>query len=129
MEGNDLLAMGVGSRTKELRFSSTWNGVHVFPEEGRLEKVGRMLRVESPEWTMIWTPREDGEADDTLLLYETGQEPGSRANVASLHPEIVRGLREAIVAWMDSSQRTRNASFSGKATLDLLRDLGYVSGD
>ncbi len=129
MEGLDLFADGADERAQELIFSSTWLGLYPDMEAGVIEKVDRIFRVESSEWTLIWTPRGDGEEDDILELYAAGEGSGSEAEVSSSHPEVALRLRDAIGDWMESTQRDRGTRLEGEGAYEFLRGLGYVGGD
>ncbi len=129
MEGRDLFADGAGERAEELIFSSTWLGLFPDMEAGVIEKVDRIFRVESSEWTLIWTPRGDGEADDILELYAVDEGSGSEVDVSSSHPEVALRLRDAIGDWMESTQRDRGTRLEGEGAYEFLRGLGYVGGD
>lgn len=129
MEGRDLFADGAEERAQELIFSSTWLGLFPDMETGVIEKVDRIFRVESSEWTLIWTPRGDGEEDDILELYATDEGSGSEVDVSSSHPEIALRLRDTIGDWMESTQRDRGTRLEGEGAYEFLRGLGYVGGD
>ena len=127
MEGEDLLAEGVSQ--KELIFSSTWLGLYPDFQAGVVEKVDRVFRVESSEWTLIWTPRGDGEEDDILELYASDERSKTKTDVAPSHPEVAIRLRDAIGDWMESTQRDRGTRLAGDGAYEFLRGLGYVGGD
>jgi hypothetical protein len=127
MEGQDLLAEGVSE--KELIFSSTWLGLYPDFKAGVVEKVDRVFRVESSEWTLIWTPRDDGEEDDILELYASNERAKTKTDVASSHPDVALRLRDAIGDWMESTQRDRGTRLAGDGAYEFLRGLGYVGGD
>jgi arylsulfatase A-like enzyme len=129
MEGRDLFADGASERAEELIFSSTWLGLFPDMEAGVIEKVDRIFRVESSEWTLIWTPRDDGEEDDILELYAAGEGTETEADVASSHPEVALRLRDAIGDWMELTQRDRGTRLEGEGAYEFLRGLGYVGGD
>lgn len=126
LAGSNLLGAGSAPRDGELLFSSTWLGQQPFPDEKRLEEVGRVFRVQSQDWTLVWTPRGDGEGDDLLELISPRDDPFHPINHAADHPEVARRLRSAIVTWMTSTQRDRGTHLSGEGTLDFLRALGYA---
>ena len=129
MEGRNLLAKDSSRAGKELLFSSTWVGLLPLPEEEQIEEVGRIFRVESTEWTLIWVPREEGEEDDHVELYEAEVAADAAEDMAAKHPEVVEKLRDAIVSWIDATHRDRGTWSSGEGTLELLRALGYVGDD
>ena len=129
MEGRSLLAKNSSRVGEELLFSSTWSGLLPLPEEERIEKVGRIFRVESTEWMLIWVPRGEGEEDDHVELYEAGAAADAAEDMAAKHPEVVEKLRDAIVSWIDATHRDRGIWASGEGTLELLRALGYVGDD
>jgi hypothetical protein len=101
-------------------------GQQPFPHEGRLEEVGRVFRVQSQDWTLIWTPRGEGDDDDLLELIAPDDDPFRPTNHAAEHAQVVDGLRAAIVSWLNSTQRDRGTRLAGEGTLDFLRALGYA---
>ena len=129
MEGRDLFEEGASEEAPELTFSSTWLGLYPNFEEGAIEKVDRIFRVESSDWVLIWTPRDDGEEDDILELYEATSGEVSDVDVASSHPDVALRLRDAIGDWMESTQRDRGTRLEGDGAYEFLRGLGYVGGD
>ncbi len=129
MEGNDLFAEDTSVAGGELMYSSTWVGLLPLLEEQRIDEVGRVFRVESSEWTLIWVPRGEGEDDDHVELYEAGVAADAQEDVSAKHPEVVDGLRDAIVSWIDATHRDRGGWSSGEGTLELLKALGYIGDD
>ena len=78
---------------------------------------------------LIWTPRDDGEEDDILELYEAASGEVSDVDVASNYPDVALRLRDAIGDWMESTQRDRGTRLEGDGAYEFLRGLGYVGGD
>jgi len=126
LDGRNLFAEGA---VDDLRFCSTWIGQLPLPEEQRVERVGRVFSAESPEWTLVWVPRGDGEEDDHYELYRTTDSADTSADVSAQHPEVVVSLRDAIAAWIETTHRERDGWSSGEGTVELLKALGYIGDD
>ncbi|MDP6538413.1 MAG: sulfatase [Planctomycetota bacterium] len=98
-------------------------------ETRSLRELGQVHSVIHEGWRLIWSPG-GGEEGELVALFDLQRDPGSLRDVAAEHPERVAALRRLGERVIVEGQARRPALVpSTDATLDLLRDIGYLGDD
>ncbi|MAF65215.1 MAG: hypothetical protein CMJ84_06110 [Planctomycetes bacterium] len=94
-----------------------------------LRELGPLHSIIHEGWRFVWSPG-GSEAGDLVALFDLREDPGALRNVADQHPTRVAALRQ-LGDRVITEGRARQPALvpSTDATLELLRDIGYVGDD
>ena len=98
-------------------------------ETRSLRELGQFHSIIHDRWRLVWCPG-GSEAGELVALFDLRTDPNALRDVAGEHPERVAALRrlgERVI--VEGQARRPELVPSTDATLELLRDIGYLGDD
>lgn len=127
VEGRNLASLvtgAAGEERTETAFSTARIWPHSHADRGYLlDKERRMHAARLLDWKLIVYP---GLEEDFVELYDLGDDPSERRNVAAEHPDVVAGLRQAMDAWHQGGMAEAEEENLSDEDVENLKALGYL---
>lgn len=89
----------------------------------RLDPSQRIHTVRSRRWKLVVYPGVEGEIAE---LYDLRADPGETTDVLAQHPGVVRGLHQALEAWLGGAAAEVPEPDLTREETEALRSLGYL---